>query len=141
MPRDGLEVVRAMFDLPSPYDDGSLKYNYPEGRAYLTSALYIPEYLDQMAITLNIALLSTVIGTLIGGVLSFFAASNMMSNRLARWPARRFMEILRAFPDVVVAGFFLSFLTVGPIPAIAAVSIHSIGALANCSSKWWKTPT
>jgi len=41
------------------------------------------------------------------------------------------MEILRAFPDVVVAGFFLSFLTVGPIPAIAAVSIHSIGALGK----------
>lgn len=131
VPRDWLEVGRAMFDLPSPYDDGSLKYNYPEGRAYLASGLYIPEYIEQMAITLNIALLSTVIGTLFGSVLSFCAASNMMPNRLVRWPARRFMEILRAFPDVVVAGFFLSFLTVGPIPAIAAVSIHSVGALGK----------
>ncbi|MBX9470263.1 MAG: phosphonate ABC transporter, permease protein PhnE, partial [Rhizobium sp.] len=31
-PRDGWEIWRALFDLPSPYDDGSLKYNYPEGR-------------------------------------------------------------------------------------------------------------
>ena len=31
VPRDGWEVWRALFDLPSPYDDGSLKFNYPEG--------------------------------------------------------------------------------------------------------------
>ena len=28
MPRDGLEIWRALFDLPSPYEDGSLKFNY-----------------------------------------------------------------------------------------------------------------
>ena len=39
IPRDALEVWRAMFDLPSPYDDGSLKYNYPEGRIYLTDSV------------------------------------------------------------------------------------------------------
>ncbi len=38
-----------MFDLPSPYDDGSLKYNnYPEGRFYITESLYIPEYFYRM---------------------------------------------------------------------------------------------
>ncbi len=30
VPREPMEVVRAMFDLPSPYDDGSFKYNYPK---------------------------------------------------------------------------------------------------------------
>ena len=43
LPRDGWEVWRALFDLPSPYDDGSLKYDYPEGRMYLTQSLYVPE--------------------------------------------------------------------------------------------------
>ena len=51
-----------MFDLPSPYDDGSLKYNYPEGRMYLTETLYVPEYVYKMVETLNIALVSTLIG-------------------------------------------------------------------------------
>jgi phosphonate transport system permease protein len=131
VPRDWWEVPRALFDLPSPYDDGSLKYNYPEGRHYLSSDVYIPEYIDQMAITLNIALLSTVLGAMFGLVLSFLAARNMMPNPLVRGAARRFMEVVRAFPDVVIAGFFLSFLSVGPIPAIAAVSIHTIGALGK----------
>ena len=62
LPRDGWEVWRAMFDLPSPYDDGSLKYNYPEGRMYLTETLYVPEYVYKMLETLNIALVSTLIG-------------------------------------------------------------------------------
>ena len=35
-PRDWFDPVRALFDLPSPYDDGSLKYDYPDGRIYLT---------------------------------------------------------------------------------------------------------
>ena len=37
IPRDGWEVWRALFDLPSPYVDGSLKYDYPEGRMYICS--------------------------------------------------------------------------------------------------------
>ncbi len=28
IPRDGMEIVRAMFNLPSPYFDGSQKYDY-----------------------------------------------------------------------------------------------------------------
>jgi len=131
VPRDWFEVVRAMFDMPSPYDDGSLKYNYPEGRYIVTAGFYIPEYIEKMLETLNIALLSTVIGAILGFVLSFLAARNMMPNALVRGTVRRFMEILRAFPDVVIAGFFLAVLTVGPIPAIMAVSIHSIGALGK----------
>ena len=39
MPRDWTEVWRALFDLPSPYDDGSLKFNYPDGRVYLIGGL------------------------------------------------------------------------------------------------------
>ncbi len=40
-PRDWLEPFRALFDLASPYDDGSLKFNYPVDRVYITrNALY-----------------------------------------------------------------------------------------------------
>ena len=131
VPRDGMEVVRALFDLPSPYDDGSMKYNYPEGRLYFTETLYIPEYIHKMVETVNIAILSTLIGLLIGFCLSFLAARNMMTNPWVRGAARRIMELLRAFPEVVIAGFFLAVFSLGPIPAIIAVSIHTIGALGK----------
>ena len=131
VPRDGMEVVRALFDLSSPYDDGSMKYNYPEGRLYFTETLYIPEYVHKMVETVNIAILSTLIGVLIGFCLSFLAARNMMTNPWVRGVARRIMELLRAFPEVVIAGFFLAVFSLGPIPAIIAVSIHTIGALGK----------
>lgn len=130
-PRDGWEIWRALFDLPSPYDDGSLKYNYPEGRLYITDTLYIPEYVHKMIETVNIALLATVIGMIFGFCLAFLAARNMMPTVWIRWPVRRFMEILRAFPEVVIAGFFLAILSLGPIPAIIAVTIHTIGSLGK----------
>lgn len=131
LPRDGMEVFRALFDLPSPYADGSMKYNYPEGRLYFTETLYIPEYIHKMVETVNIAILSTLIGLLIGFCLSFLAARNMMTNPWIRGTARRIMELLRAFPEVVIAGFFLAVFSLGPIPAIIAVSIHTIGALGK----------
>lgn len=131
IPRDGLEIFRALFDLPSPYDDGSLAYNYTDGRYYITDSFYIPEYFYKMAETINIAIVSTIIGLIFGVMLSFLAAKNMMPFGFVRGPVRRFMEIMRAFPEVVLAGFFLSVLALGPIPAIIAVSVHTIGALGK----------
>jgi phosphonate transport system permease protein len=129
VPRDGAEIWRAMCDLPSPYDDGSLKYNYPEGRMYLAGSIYVPEYFYKMLEMVNIAIFSTIFGMFFGFILCFFAARNLMPNPSCL--ARRLMEILRAFPEVVIAGVFLAILSLGPIPAMIAVSIHTVGALGK----------
>ncbi|MDB5552388.1 MAG: phosphonate transporter, permease protein PhnE [Rhizobium sp.] len=131
IPRDPYEIFRAMFDLPSPYDDGSFKYNYPEGRYYITDTFYIPEYFYKMMETVNIAIFSTLIGLVFGFALSFLAARNMTRNPWIRDLVKRIMEVLRAFPEVVIAGFFLAILSIGPIPAIIAVAIHTVGALGK----------
>ena len=131
IPRDGYEVWRALFDLPSPYDDGSLKYNYPVGRVYLTETLYLPEYFYKMIETINIALVATLVGFGLGFVLCFLAASNVTTKRWLRFFVRRFMEVLRAFPEIVIAGFFLAILSLGAVPAMIAVAIHTIGALGK----------
>ncbi|MCB8838898.1 phosphonate ABC transporter, permease protein PhnE [Aurantimonas sp. VKM B-3413] len=131
IPRDATEVWRALFDLPSPYDTGSLKYNYPVGRFYITDGFYIPEYFYKMVETLNIALVSTIIGFVFAFILSFPAARNLKAPFFVRIPVKRFMEIVRAFPEIVLAGFFLAILSIGPIPAMIAVSIHAIGALGK----------
>ena len=130
-PRDWFDPVRALFDLPSPYDDGSLKFDYPEGRVYLTQGIYIPEYFHRMIETLNIALFSTLVGSTFGFLLCFFAAGNITASRWLRFATRRFLEIVRAFPEIVIAGFFLAIFSLGPIPAILAVSIHTVGALGK----------
>lgn len=131
IPRDGWEVWRALFDLPSPYEDGSLKFNYPEGRVYITQTLYVPGFVYKMLETINIALVSTIIGFALGFCLCFLAASNLVTRRWLRFFVRRFMEVLRAFPEIVIAGFFLAVLSLGAIPAILAVTIHTVGALGK----------
>lgn len=131
VPRDWLEPVRALFDLASPYDDGSLKYNYPEGRVYLTETFYTPEYFYKMLETINIAIAATLIGFIVGFCLCFLAARNLNPNGFTRGLVRRIMEILRAFPEIVIAGFFVAIMSLGPVPAMIAVAIHTIGALGK----------
>lgn len=131
IPRDALEPFRALFDLQSPYFDGSMKFNYPEGRFYILGALYMPEYVYKMLETINIAILATIIGFTFGFLFCFLAASNLTTRKWLRFLVRRILEILRAFPEIVIAGFFVAVLTIGAVPAMIAVAIHTIGALGK----------
>jgi phosphonate transport system permease protein len=130
-PDDPFEIFRALFDLPSPYADGSFKYDYEVGRVYLFGDFYLPEYFYQMLVTLNIAVVSTILGFALAFPLCFLAASNINGSRTARFIIRRILEVLRAFPEIVVAGMLVAILSIGPIAAIVAVSIHTIGALGK----------
>lgn len=131
VPNDPLEIFRAMFDIESPYYDGSLKFDYTSDRHYLTESLYIPNFVYQLIITVNIAIVSTIIGGSIAFCLCFFAATNLVGAGAVRWVVRRIMEVLRAFPEIVIAGLLTAVLSIGPIAAIAAVSLHTIGALGK----------
>ncbi|SEP71342.1 phosphonate transport system permease protein [Devosia sp. YR412] len=131
VPRDPLEIFRAMFDLPSPYFDGSAKYDYTSARVYITDSLYIPNFIYQLIITVNIAIVSTIIGGGIAFCLCFFAATNLVGAGAVRWFMRRTMEVLRAFPEIVIAGLLTAVLSIGPIAAVVAVSLHTIGALGK----------
>jgi phosphonate transport system permease protein len=130
-PDDPMEIVRALFDLPSPYADGSFKYDYEVGRVYLIGDLYLPEYFYQMLVTINIALVSTILGASAAFGLCFFAASNVTGSRTVRFVTKRVLEVLRAFPEIVIAGMLVAILSIGPIGAIVAVAIHTIGALGK----------
>lgn len=130
-PREPMEVVRALFDLPSPFADGSFKYNYEENRVWLTPNFYIPGYFYKMLETVNIALFSTMVGFVFGFLLCFVAARNLVGSFWVRGLVRRILELLRAFPEIVIAGFLLAIFSLGAIPAIIAISIHTIGALGK----------
>jgi len=131
VPEDPFEIVRAMFDLPSPYYDGSLKFDYVSDRVYLTESLYIPNFIYQLIVTVNIAIVATIIGGGLAFCLCFFAATNLVGAGPVRFVVRRIMEIMRAFPEIVIAGLLTAVLSIGPIAAIAAISFHTIGALGK----------
>jgi phosphonate transport system permease protein len=131
VPNDPFEIFRAMFDLPSPYADGSLKFDYVSDRHYVLGSFYIPNFIYQLIITVNIAIVSTIIGGGLAFLLCFFAATNLVGAGPVRWVVRRIMEVFRAFPEIVIAGLLTAVLSIGPIAAIAAVSLHTIGALGK----------
>jgi phosphonate transport system permease protein len=131
LPNEPAEIFRAMFDLPSPFADGSQKYDYTDGRLYLLGEFYLPEYFYQLLVTINIAVLATMLGGVFGFLLCFLAARNVTGSAAARFLVRRVLELLRAFPEIVVAGLLVAIFSIGPIGAIAAVAIHTIGALGK----------
>lgn len=131
IPKDWNDVWRALFDLPSPSDNGTQEFNFEVGRLPITDTFYIPEYFHLMLTTINVAVVATVIGFSGGLLLCFLAARNMMPIAPVRFVVRRTMEILRAFPEIVIAGLFAAVLSIGPIAAIVAVGLHTIGALGK----------
>lgn len=131
LPTSPMEVVRAMFDMPSPYADGSLKYDYVSERVYIGGGFYIPHFFYQLVITLNIAVVSTLIGTALAFALCFFASTNLVGAGAVRFAVRRMLEVMRAFPEIVIAGLLTAILSLGPIAAIVAITIHTVGALGK----------
>lgn len=130
-PDEPAEIFRALFDLPSPFADGSQKYDYEVGRVYLFGDFYLPEYFYQMLVTINIALAATLSGAGLAFTLCFFAATNLVGAGAVRFLVRRIFELLRAFPEIVIAGLLVAILSIGPIAAVVAVGVHTVGALGK----------
>lgn len=104
-----------------------------EKRANLPGLLvgYFPALME----TINIAAVSTLLGAMAGLILSLLSTRG-----LARWPRlipvfRRFMDILRAVPEIVIALVLIFILGGGPVPAMIAIALHTAGALGKLYSE------
>lgn len=93
------------------------------------------QFLPALIETINIALVATLIGTVLAVVLAFAG-----TRLLDVWPplipiTRRMMDIMRAFPELIIALFLIYVLGGGPIPAMIAVAFHTAGALGKLFSE------
>ena len=92
-------------------------------------------YMPSLIETVNIAAVATLVGAIIGLLLSLFSTRG-----LAFWPAgiplfRRSMDIMRAMPEIVIALVLIFIMGAGPIPAMIAIAIHTSGALGKLFSE------
>ena len=104
-----------------------------ESRANLPGLMW--SYTGSLVETINIALVSTLLGVLGAAVLSL-----LMTRGLARWPRlipvlRRVTDTLRAIPEIVIALVLIYILGGGPIPAMIAITIHTMGVLGKLFSE------
>lgn len=93
--------------------------------------LLLYKFLPALAETLNIAAVATLLGGLLAMVLSFLGSAN-----LHVWPplvpfSRRMMDVMRAFPELILALFLIFVLGTSPVPAMIAVAFHTAGALGK----------
>ena len=96
---------------------------------------YFVDYFPALIETLNIAVVSTLLGAALGLMLSLVSTRG-----LAPFPRliplfRRIMDILRAFPEIVIALVLIFILGGGPVPAMIAIALHSAGALGKLFSE------
>jgi len=123
--RDGLPMV---FAFPSEVIAEAW-----EKRANLPGIFW--SHIPSLVETVNIAAVSTLAGGLVAMGLALLSTRG-----LARWPRltglfRRMMDASRAIPEIVVALVLIYILGGGPVPAVAAIALHTAGALGKLFSE------
>ena len=117
-----------IFDFPAAVWEDTAKH-LAEVPGHLVT--YFPALME----TINIAAVSTLVGAILGTVLSLLSTRG-----LARWPAmipvfRRMMDLMRAIPEIVIALMLIFVLGGGPVPAMIAIAFHTCGALGKLFSE------
>ncbi|WP_394179896.1 phosphonate ABC transporter, permease protein PhnE [Yoonia maritima] len=103
-------------------------------RAHLLPGYFV-KYLPSLIETVNIAGASTLLGGIVGLVMSL-----LVTRGLAPWPwlvgpLRRVLDVLRAVPEIVIALVLIFILGGGPVPAMIAIALHTVGALGKLFSE------
>ncbi|SDH23444.1 phosphonate ABC transporter, permease protein PhnE [Roseospirillum parvum] len=123
-----IQGLRKFFDYPqdivaAAWDRG--------GEFFVIVWEFIPALID----TLNIAATATLLGGALAVVLAFLSTRN-----LDVWPplipvVRRSMDIMRTFPELILALFLIFVLGASSVPAMIAVAVHTVGALGKLFSE------
>jgi phosphonate transport system permease protein len=92
-------------------------------------------WLDALFVSLLMAFTATVVGTTVGGLLSFVASRNLMEKYWLYFVTRRTLEIARTVPDIVWALIFIFPFGVGPLAGVLALIVHTTGAQGKLFSE------
>ena len=89
------------------------------------------KWLALMGETLLMAYLGTMLGAIAAFVLCFLASQNLTRSKGVVFFTRRLMEFCRTVPELVFALIFVVAFSLGPLPGILALAIHTAGALGK----------
>ena len=89
------------------------------------------KWLALMGETLLMAYLGTLLGATAAFILCFLASQNLTQSKGVVFFTRRLMEFSRTVPELVFALIFVVAFSLGPLPGILALAIHTAGALGK----------
>ncbi len=96
---------------------------------------YFVKYFPSLIETINIAGAATLLGAMIGLVMSLLVTRGLAPVPWLVGPLRRILDILRAVPEIVIALVLIFLLGGGPVPAMIAIALHTVGALGKLFSE------
>ena len=103
-------------------------------RAHLLPGYFV-KYLPSLIETVNIAGASTLLGGIVGLVMSLLVTRGLAPSPWVVGPLRRVLDVLRAVPEIVIALVLIFILGGGPVPAMIAIALHTVGALGKLFSE------
>jgi len=91
-------------------------------------------YVQEMVVTLQIALWGTALSVLTAIPLSLMASSNIVPSWVYQ-PVRRLLDACRAINEMVFAMLFVVAVGLGPFAGVLALWVHTTGTLAKLFSE------
>jgi phosphonate transport system permease protein len=89
------------------------------------------ELLSLTALTLGLVICGTLLAAVLSVPVAVLAASNTTPGPVWRAVARFVTVLARAVPDVVLAMVFVLLFTLGALPGILAIGLHSVGMISK----------
>ncbi|KIN71011.1 phosphonate ABC transporter, permease protein PhnE [Sulfitobacter guttiformis] len=123
-----LEGLGNIFDFPAAMWSEAVE------RSHLLPG-YLVQYFPSLVETVNIAAASTLLGALAGLVISLLVTRGFAPVTWLIGPLRRVLDIFRAVPEIVIALVLIFMLGGGPVPAMIAIALHTVGALGKLFSE------
>ena len=92
---------------------------------------YVTAVITPILQTIQMALVGTLLGTIIAVPFSLLAARNLMKNTVVRGIVRFFLNLVRALPDLLLAALFVAIVGIGPMAGVGALTIFSFGMISK----------
>lgn len=89
------------------------------------------DLIDAAVQTVAIGVVATAIGVVLSIPVGLLAARNVTSHPWCYWPARAWIVVIRAVPELILAVVFVAALGLGPVAGTCALALGSIGFLAK----------
>jgi phosphonate transport system permease protein len=99
----------------------------------------LKDVINQLMVTIFMALMATTAGTVLAVPVSFLAARNIMGNsflgKAIYTISRTFLNVTRSFDTLVLATVFALWLTFGPFAGVLALTVATIASLGKLFSE------
>ena len=96
---------------------------------------YLPNAIEGMVESLQLAWVGTVIGAILSLPLGFFGAKNVSSGLVSN-VMRQVLNAIRAFPEIILAiAIMIPIAGLGPVAGALAIGLHSVGTLGKLTAE------